>query len=195
MLSELLQDRAALYVSGAMLAPERESFELVLEFHKELRAHVAGLQEAMTTVARAQVKPIAPPAGLKERLLRSAVAQPLPAEREEAEGLVVTGADGRIEWVNAAFTAMCGFALDELRGRKPGQLLQGAATDLAPVDRIRASVRERQACRETLINYHKDGTAYRVDVRITPILDDEREPLWFIAQERKLPMLEPLLVG
>jgi PAS domain S-box-containing protein len=194
MLSELLQDRAALYVSGAMLAPERESFELVLEFHEELRAFVAGLQEATTAVALAQVKPVAPPVGLKERLLRSAAAQPLPGE-QEAESLVVTGADGRIEWVNAAFTAMCGFAVDELRGRKPGQLLQGAATDRATVDRIRASVRERQACRETLINYHKDGTAYRVDVRITPILDDEREPLWFIAQERKLPMLEPLLVG
>ena len=52
MLSELLQDRASLYVSGAMTAPERENFELILEFHDELRRMVAGLEEVGTAVVR-----------------------------------------------------------------------------------------------------------------------------------------------
>ena len=45
MLAEVLQDRAALYVAGAMTAPERENFELILEFHQPLQSYVAGLQE------------------------------------------------------------------------------------------------------------------------------------------------------
>ena len=40
MLSEFLQDQAALYAAGTMTAAEREQFELVLEFHEELREFV-----------------------------------------------------------------------------------------------------------------------------------------------------------
>ena len=111
-------------------------------------------------------------------------ALPRPAE---PEGFVVTDPRGLVEWINPAFTALCGYALEEIKGRKPGHLLQGPGTDPAPVARIRESLREKRPCRETLVNYHKDGTLYRVDVRITPILDDDRQPLWFVAQERKLP--------
>jgi len=53
MLAELLQDRAALYVSGAMPAAERDSFEVLLEYHGELRALVAGLQEVVAGMALA----------------------------------------------------------------------------------------------------------------------------------------------
>lgn len=190
MLSELLQDRAQRYVSGDMTAPERENFELVLVFHHELRAQVAGLQEVVTAVVMSQVAPVAPPpAALKTRIL-GAVDQ-LPRQKEP-EGFVVTDPRGLVEWVNPAFTAMCGYALEEIKGRKPGHLLQGPGTDPAPVARIREALRDRSPCRETLVNYHKDGTLYRVDVRITPILDDDQQPLWFVAQEQKLPADEVL---
>jgi PAS domain S-box-containing protein len=185
MLVEFLQDRAALYVSGAMAAAERENFELILEFHLDLRAHVAGLQEAMTAVVMSLVPAkAAPPPALKERLLGSLGT--LPAQLEP-EGLVVTGPDALVEWVNPAFTAMCGYELGELKGRKPGQLLQGPDIDRSAVERIRGALRDHRACRETLVNYHKNGNRYVVDVRITPILDDVGRPRWFVAQERKLP--------
>lgn len=185
MLAGVLQDRAALYVSGEINAPDREAFDILLAFQPELRAEVARLQEAVAAVVMAQVPPVAaPPPELKLRLL-SAVDH-LPS-RPEPDGLVATGPDGLVEWVNPAFTAMCGYALDELRGRKPGHLLQGPDTDPAVVARIREAMRERRACRETLVNYHKDGSRYRVDIRISPILDDEGHPLWFVAREIRLP--------
>ena len=49
-MNEFFQERAALYVSGMMTAQEREEFELVLEFHDELRAFTAGLAEVGTSV-------------------------------------------------------------------------------------------------------------------------------------------------
>nr|MBA3543898.1 hypothetical protein [Chthoniobacterales bacterium] len=45
MIDELLQDRSALYVSGAMTERERVDFELILEFHDEVRRFVTELQE------------------------------------------------------------------------------------------------------------------------------------------------------
>jgi len=175
------------YVSGAMTAAEREGFDVVLEFHRELQAHVAGLQDVVATLVMARVAPVAaPPATLKSRLLSAA--EDL-MSRPEPDALVVTQPDGRLEWANSVFTAMCGYSLAELQGRKPGHLLQGPETDPAVVQRIRASLRANQACRETLLNYHKDGTRYRADVRIMPVLDDEGRPLWFVAKERKLALI------
>ena len=185
MLSDLLDERAALYASGAMPAAEREAFEVLLEYRTELRAQVARMQEALGLAALAgRDSLVAPPAALRNRILR-AVERTSPGG-DAPEAFVVTGPGGLIEWVNPAFTAMCGYSLDELRGRKPGQLLQGPETDAAAVARIRAALRGARPCRETLVNYHKDGSAYRVDLRILPILDDARQPLWFVARERKL---------
>lgn len=193
MIADFLQERAALYVAGAMTPAERENFELVLEFHAELRAQVAGLQEAMTTVAMVQSVPSArPPAELRARILAALDEAP---PRPDPEGLVVTGPAGLVEWVNPAFTAMCGYTLAELKGRKPGHLLQGPATERAPVDRLRAALQARRSCRETLLNYHKDGTTYRVDLRLTPIVDEAGEPCWFVAQERKVPESAGAAVG
>lgn len=182
---ENLQDQAALFIAGAMTASEREAFEVLLEYRDDLRAEIAGLQEASAAVALTRVLPVvAPPAGLKERLLGAVAALP---PREAPEGLVVTDRSGRIEWVNPAFTAMCGYSLAELKGCKPGPMLQGRATDPLAVARIRLALRERRACRETLVNYHKDGSSYRADIWVSPVLGDDGEPQWFVARERLLP--------
>lgn len=184
MIAEPLQDRAALFVAGAMTAAERESFEVLLEYLVELRAQVAKLQEAVAAVEVASAAGVPPPpAALRERILGAVAATP---QRKEPEALVVTGPAGMIEWVNEAFVGMCGHRLDELKGRKPGAVLQGAGTEPDAVARIREAMRRRQPCRETLLNYHKDGSPYRVDLRISPILDDTGEPLYFVAREQKL---------
>lgn len=183
MLSEFLQDRAALYVSGAMTAPEREGFEVLLEFDPELGRHVAALQEAAALQVLSIPQALAePPARLRASILSAAATTP----QEAPPALVVTDAGGCIVWINEAFTVMCGYSLDELRGRKPGHVLQGPDTDADTVKRIRSAVAGRRPCHEEIVNYHKDGHAYRADVRISPILDDANEPVYFVARERVL---------
>ena len=174
-----------------MPAPEREGFALFLEFDAELRAHVAGLQTVGTALVMSHLaSPASPPAALKHRILGALDSRP---RQTEPDSVVVTNPDERVQWVNPAFTAMCGYSLDELKGRKAGHLLQGRDTDPAAVQRIRESLRARRPCREALVNYHKNGTPYRVDVAITPILDDEGQPLWFVARERKMKTDQPSL--
>ncbi len=184
MLTEAFQDKAVQYVCGAMTAAEAENFEVLLASSAELGALVAGLGEVSAAVAMSVVPEVlTPPVALKLRLLGAVEACPLPPG---PEGLVVTDAAGRVEWVNQAFILMCGYPLEEIRGRKPGHLLQGPGTDPVAVARIRDAVRTRRECRETLVNYHKDGSRYEADIRIAPILDDAGEPLCFVARECKV---------
>lgn len=184
MLSELLESRAAIYVSGAMSAPERENFELLLEFHEPLRAHVAVLQELGAALVFSRLPRVSPPDGsLKERLFNSLAGHP---RITEPDCIVVTNPGGLVEWINPAFTRMCGYTLGEVHGRKPGSLLQGPDTDLSAVSRMRLAINERRPCREVLINYRKNGERYRVDINIAPILDDDGEALYFVAREKDL---------
>ncbi len=184
-MTELLQERASLYVSGAMTAQEREEFELILEFHDEVTRFVNVLQEMGTAILLSHALPNAsgPSPKLKAKILQAITVHP---EQSAPEGFVMTGPDRLVQWVNPAFTAMCGYSLDELRGKNLGPILQGAKTDPAAVARMGQAVREHRPCRETMVNYHKDGSPYGVDIAITPIFEDAGAPLWFVAREREL---------
>ena len=70
MISEFLQEQAALYVSGAMTPREREDFELVLGFYQELRAFTVGMGEVGVSLTVAARRPgVGPSTGLKGRIL------------------------------------------------------------------------------------------------------------------------------
>jgi PAS domain S-box-containing protein len=185
MLSEFLQEQAALYASGTMTAEERGPFELILEFHDELRMLVAGLMEvgAAVTLAGTRTAANASSPGVKAHLCKLIADTP---QQSTPEGMVMSGPDGLVQWVNPAFSAMCGYGLDELRGKKLGPILQGAKTDRETAARMRSAVHEHRPCCETILNYHKNGTPYWVEVAITPIVDDAGELLWLVAREREL---------
>jgi PAS domain S-box-containing protein len=185
MLSNFLQDRAVAYVSGALAAPERGEFEVMLEFHEELRAFVTDLSEvgATLTLAATPADREGLSTDLKARVFGAIANRPQQTARE---ALVVSNPDGLVHWVSPAFSKMCGYSIDELRGKKLGPILQGVETDRATAERLRAAVHARRTCQETILNYRKDGTPYWVEIAITPIADDAGVPLWLVAHEREL---------
>ena len=91
-----------------------------------------------------------------------------------------------MEWVSPAFSEMCGYSLEELQGRRLGPILQGEKTDGAAAARLRSAVKEARPCRETLVNYHKNGTPYLVEVAIAPYIDDQGQARWLMARETEL---------
>ena len=185
MLNEFLQSQGTLYTAGVMTQAEREQLEPLLEFHQELREFVAGLSEVSAEVTRA-ISPcvgVVPSPGLKARLAGMIANRP---QQTSPEGLVVSGPDRLVQWVNPSFSAMCGYSLDELRGKNLGPILQGEKTDRATAARMRRAVHEYRPCRETILNYHKNGTPYWVEVAISPVVDDAGELLWLVAREREL---------
>ena len=102
------------------------------------------------------------------------------------ESMVMCGPDRLVQWINPAFSEMCGYSLEELRGKNLGPILQGEQTDRETAARMRRAVHEHRPCSETILNYHKNGTPYWVEVAITPILDDAGQLLWLVAREREL---------
>jgi two-component system sensor histidine kinase/response regulator len=102
------------------------------------------------------------------------------AERT-SNAVVVTGANGLIEWVNEGFTHITGYTPQEVVGRKPGNLLQCPETDLQTVARMREALAQRQPCREEILNGGKDGRIYWVDLDIQPLFDDSGQHTGFMA--------------
>ncbi|MEQ9182550.1 MAG: PAS domain S-box protein [Thalassobaculaceae bacterium] len=99
-------------------------------------------------------------------------------------GVIITNADGRIEWVNDAFQTMSGYLLEEIAGARPGAFLQGDGTDRAVVEAIGAALREGRGFSTELLNYMKSGKPYWVQIDAQPVRGDDGEIEYYIAIER-----------
>jgi PAS domain S-box-containing protein len=90
-----------------------------------------------------------------------------------------------IVFVNPAFERMTGYASHEVVGRSP-RLLQGPKTSRIELDRIRGAVSLAQPIRAELINYHKSGREYWIEIDIVPITNTEGVTTHLAAVERDI---------
>ncbi|MBI3102385.1 MAG: PAS domain S-box protein [Burkholderiales bacterium] len=84
--------------------------------------------------------------------------------------VVVTNAQGVIEWVNPGFEATTGYGLDEVRGAKPGLLASGK-TGVETYSDMWGHLVSGRAWKGAFINRRKDGTEYHAEATLTPVLD------------------------
>jgi len=96
---------------------------------------------------------------------------------------VITDAKGMIIWVNRGFESITGYTLDEVRGRKPGDVLQGPDTDPATVDHMKDCLAKKEGFEVEILNYNKQGTPYWLDLRVQPIKNKQGITTKFIAIE------------
>lgn len=99
-------------------------------------------------------------------------------------GVVITDARGRAEWANHAFTQITGYSVQEMLGKSPGSVLQGPDTDPETIERIRQKVSAGQGFAETILNYHKSGRPYWIEIAVQPIRNKQGAITNFIAIER-----------
>lgn len=86
--------------------------------------------------------------------------------------VVVTDEERRITWVNAAYTRVTGWALEECKGRRPSELLHGPLTSARALSKLASLLREPKAVRDfELLNYKRTGEPYWVSLSIEPIVD------------------------
>lgn len=126
-------------------------------------------------------EPVEPSDSTVNRLLNAVM---LRISEEPAR--VRADAEGRVIAINPAFSGLCGYTFEEIRGRKPGSLLQGAETTTESVVALRDAIRSRQSCRVEMVNYHKNKTTYRVQIDLSPVFNDEGCLEGFEAVEQKL---------
>ncbi len=95
--------------------------------------------------------------------------------------VTITDAAGCVQWVNAAFERLTGYALAEIQGRKPGEFLQGPDTDLATTALIHEARVRGQACHVELLNYTKDRRPFWQTLEIQPVRDAAGQLINFIG--------------
>lgn len=100
--------------------------------------------------------------------------------------IVLCDVKGRIEWVNSAFEKCTGYTIDEVKGKKPGEILQGPDTDPETVAFIRQSIKQENKIKVELVNYRKNGEKYWLELILEPIYDERGTLTAFLAIENDI---------
>ncbi len=96
--------------------------------------------------------------------------------------VIVTDKDRNIQWVNEDFTAITGYSLGDVKGRKPS-ILQGANTEPQVVQDIKDALNNLIPIKTEITNYRKDGEEYICKLVIYPIFDEKGVHTNYIAFE------------
>ncbi len=103
--------------------------------------------------------------------------------KHTSNAVIVTDAQRRITWVNEGFVRISGYSAQEAVGRSPGELLQSDATDLEAIDNLRKALNAGEPVRCELLNRHKSGAQYWIDIDIQPMRASNGSLLGFMAVE------------
>ncbi|CAA9442421.1 MAG: diguanylate cyclase/phosphodiesterase (GGDEF & EAL domains) with PAS/PAC sensor(s) [uncultured Rubrobacteraceae bacterium] len=110
------------------------------------------------------------------RLLYQAIAA-------SSNGIVISDPnqpDNPLIYVNRSFELMTGYSTEELLGHNC-RFLQGSDGDQPVLEEVRAAIREERDCVVLLRNYHKDGTLFWNELRLSPVHDDHGQLINFIG--------------
>lgn len=102
---------------------------------------------------------------------------------QTTNGVVITGVDGKIEWVNEGFTRMTGYSLSEVLKKHPGKLLQGQDSDPEVIHEMGRAIRNEESYETEIINYRKDGAPFWIHINCNPLRDENGELRGYMAIE------------
>ncbi|RXK59392.1 PAS domain S-box protein [Lacibacter luteus] len=105
---------------------------------------------------------------------------------DNINAVIIADAEGCITWINKSFTKMSGYSLEEVVGRKPGHLLQGAETDIKTIDYLSRQIKDGKPFNTEIINYHKNGARYWARIQGQPTRNQKGEISGFFALEEDI---------
>ena len=105
---------------------------------------------------------------------------------ETINGVIVTDANAKIQWVNKSFEKISGFTLSEVIGKVPGSFLQGEDTDPVTIKYLREKIKAAKSFECEIINYSKEGKAYWIKISGQPLFDKNGKVIQFFALEEDI---------
>ncbi|HSF63868.1 MAG TPA: PAS domain-containing protein, partial [Paracoccaceae bacterium] len=119
----------------------------------------------------------------RERDQAAEIARLSEVARRTTNLVVVTDAQRRITWVNAAFETTTGWTLAEVKGRRQGDFLHSARTDAATVAAMRAAQDAGRAVQVELLKRNRLGVDYWLQIDIQPLHDADGRLTGFMSVE------------
>lgn len=102
-----------------------------------------------------------------------------------ANAIVVTDTRGQIQWVNAAYTSLTGYALKEVVEKNP-RILNSGIHNKAFFKSLWDTILSGRVWHGELVNKRKDGTLYHEEQTITPLLDQTGAITHFIGVKQDI---------
>ncbi|HEY0897838.1 MAG TPA: PAS domain S-box protein, partial [Sphingobacteriaceae bacterium] len=92
--------------------------------------------------------------------------------RSTDNAVIITDRQGKIEWVNDAFTKITEYEFQEVIGKTKGEILDGSQTHRKKIDQMAESAKDKPFQYE-ILNYTRSGKPFWVEVRHQPMYDSE----------------------
>ena len=99
--------------------------------------------------------------------------------------IVITDAEGNIEYVNPAFSRITGYSAEEVAGQNPRVLKSGQTPDETFED-LWATIQAKKVWTGEFINRRKDGAIFYERATISPILDMDGKISHFLAMKEDI---------
>jgi len=100
--------------------------------------------------------------------------------------IIITDTQGRIEWVNQAFTATTGYSAEEALHRNPGELFKSGVHGEAFYRHLWETITAGKVWQGEMTNRFRDGTLHPEAVTITPVRNPVGAIEHFVAIKRDL---------
>lgn len=107
------------------------------------------------------------------------------AVEQTAESIVITDADGAIQYVNPAFSTITGFSRAEVIGQNP-RILKSGKTEQRVYQEMWRTISSGQTWHGQLVNRRKDGRLIDEDVTISPVVDRSGKISNYVAVKRDI---------
>ncbi|MFC4638351.1 ATP-binding protein [Deinococcus hohokamensis] len=145
-----------------------------------VQAHERRLRELEAREARARQEELRRENERERRSARFELFKLSSAIEQTADPILITSAEGVIEYVNSAFEEITGYGREEALGQNPA-LLNSGLHGPEVFEAMWSTLLRGEVYRGELINRRKDGTLYHEEKTITPIKGESGEITHFVS--------------
>ncbi len=105
---------------------------------------------------------------------------------QNTHGVVIADKEGKIEWVNKSYEQMTGYSINDVKGKKPGSLLQGKDSDPGTIAYLKTQISNGEPYVCEILNYHKLGRPYWVRIQGQALKNKDGQLIKYFAVEEDI---------
>lgn len=105
-------------------------------------------------------------------------------------GALVMDHERRLLWVNDGFVNMTGYTLDEVKGKRPGEVLHGPETDPVAHQMMVTHMERGHLAEFEILHYRKSGEPYWALVDVQALRDAEGRIVKYVSMQHEITYLK-----